>query len=421
MGDIYANAACTIAATAAKNSSSGLFFNRSPQSICPREIEIDFSPEAFWLEGKIRGFAMEGTYLCDVRLIAQSCIERAPLNRRAWVCQERQLSRRLLHCADGQLSWECHECLACETYPERLPHCAKPWWRYDATALKSRLCDILQQAGSPLSQDSIYPRCTQAMDIDTYNAWLTFVEQYSRCALTLAADKLVAIRGIAKLVSEMTGDTFVAGLWQGRIIEELCWSKEPSMEDPLMEPTEWRAPTWSWACSDMQICRSLLYKFHDLHNERRIEAEVVDVDTKAEPSGELRYASMKVRCKPLQAIYSPIATGKIRAMLEIGQKKSSLMLMRFEKSPRTSFYGDVPDVSETLVGYVVVMQACFHDKELSWPAKDEDCVEALFIRSRDDGGEQFERIGIFSFDGRHAVEHVLKAHRVAKEEIITLV
>jgi hypothetical protein len=37
---------------------------------------------------------------------------------------------------------------------------------------------------------------------------------------------IVAVQGIANSVREATGDQFVAGLGQRRIIEELCWFPE---------------------------------------------------------------------------------------------------------------------------------------------------------------------------------------------------
>jgi hypothetical protein len=91
MGHIYAHAACTIAATASKDSSGGLFYDRSPQSLGPRHVKFDFSLNAPWWEEKDSGFALVGEYMYDVACLAGRCIEDAPLNSRAWVSQERQL------------------------------------------------------------------------------------------------------------------------------------------------------------------------------------------------------------------------------------------------------------------------------------------------------------------------------------------
>jgi hypothetical protein len=277
MGDIYANAECTIAATAAKNSAEGLFVDRCPQSLHPRQIEVHFNKNAPWLKGRTRGFFLSGQYTCDVLLMAQGCIELAPLNQRAWVSQERQLSRRILHFTSTQLFWECHENLACETHPISLPTWAKAWWTYDATELKNRVRYIIHQR--PHDWHTL-----QALDGVTYSAWLTYIRQYTRCALTRDTDKLVAIQGIARWVSQAAGDRFVAGLWEGHIIEELCWSIDRGRDDP-MDPTEWRAPTWSWACNNTAITGSILYQFHLNHATRHAEAAVVSLDISAKLPG----------------------------------------------------------------------------------------------------------------------------------------
>jgi hypothetical protein len=39
--------------------------------------------------------------------IDQPCIDASPLNKRAWVTQERILSRRILHFSQGMVHWEC--------------------------------------------------------------------------------------------------------------------------------------------------------------------------------------------------------------------------------------------------------------------------------------------------------------------------
>lgn len=103
MGDIYANAACTIAATAAQDSRGGLFHDRYPELLYPRHVDFDFRYEGPWIEQNKGKFNLSGAHLCDVNRLTDVCIGRAPLNQRAWVSQERQLSRRLLHFTSTQL------------------------------------------------------------------------------------------------------------------------------------------------------------------------------------------------------------------------------------------------------------------------------------------------------------------------------
>jgi hypothetical protein len=105
MSDIYTQASCTIAPTAATDSHSGIFFDRNPEELQPHVI------------GSYR-FGRQDVYTKD--------IDEAPLNSRAWVCQKRLLSRRIIHLCRRQLFWECHETLACESYPDGLSEWAYP-------------------------------------------------------------------------------------------------------------------------------------------------------------------------------------------------------------------------------------------------------------------------------------------------------
>jgi hypothetical protein len=174
MGDIYAHAACTIAATAAKDSSGGLFFDRCPESMQPLCVNFDFTPNAPSLEEKSTEFPLVGTYLCDVEYSAEQFIEEAPLNQRAWVSQERQLSRRLLYFTSTQLFWECYECIASETYPKCLPDWAQSNWLRDATVLKERLRNITNQNTEDSSTCLSSAVSAQGLDYETYYAWCIY-------------------------------------------------------------------------------------------------------------------------------------------------------------------------------------------------------------------------------------------------------
>lgn len=100
MADIYQRSLLNIAATAAPDGSFGLFFSRDPSLIQPCMV----------LMNKFAGkTSPSGLYeLVSARFWARNANE-GPLNRRAWVLQEQFLSRRILHCGDVQLLWECHE------------------------------------------------------------------------------------------------------------------------------------------------------------------------------------------------------------------------------------------------------------------------------------------------------------------------
>jgi hypothetical protein len=97
MTDIYQNAYVTMAATSSADSSGGCF-SKTKKDMC------------FQLRtGTGKSFLL-GARLCDTKgfVKSQAGIEqRFPLYQRAWVFQERLLSRRILNCNYGQFAFHC--------------------------------------------------------------------------------------------------------------------------------------------------------------------------------------------------------------------------------------------------------------------------------------------------------------------------
>ncbi|KAF2502207.1 hypothetical protein BU16DRAFT_554280 [Lophium mytilinum] len=61
----------------------------------------------------------------------------------------------------------------------------------------------------------------------------------------MAADRLIALSGIAVNVSKVMGDYYLAGLWLTDIKASLAW--EPRGPGCGWLPDHYRAPSWSWA------------------------------------------------------------------------------------------------------------------------------------------------------------------------------
>jgi len=85
--------------------------------------------------------------------------------------------------------------------------------------------------------------------------WPKLVEEYTQRKLTLGKEKLPALSGLVKFISTRTEDSsrkdYMAGMWSRNLKTDLLW--ESSWDDPdhpPRRPSEWRAPTWSWASVD---------------------------------------------------------------------------------------------------------------------------------------------------------------------------
>jgi hypothetical protein len=85
------------------------------------------------------------------------------------------------------------------------------------------------------------------------------IEDYSLLQLTIEADKLAALSGLASRMAKLRrpGTRYLAGLWSNSLEQDLLWVNSDAMSQELESrdnhPTEWRAPSWSWASIDSHI------------------------------------------------------------------------------------------------------------------------------------------------------------------------
>ena len=108
MGAVYSNAVCTIASTGSASSTGGCFHGRSTLSLKPCKIGVS----------SLDSLLPEWIYACrDDVFDFQRNVDRSPLSIRAWVQQERLLSRRILHFGAEMMYWECCRRSASELAP----------------------------------------------------------------------------------------------------------------------------------------------------------------------------------------------------------------------------------------------------------------------------------------------------------------
>ncbi|KAJ6006655.1 hypothetical protein N7451_004599 [Penicillium sp. IBT 35674x] len=189
-------------------------------------------------------------------------IAKTKLCRRGWVLQERLLAPRTVHFTKQQLFWECTMSQSLEEAPSvkldnRQPLARgtrvdlKTWdvyapklleepkerelglnyiWTY-FKALRGR--DETHLRKESLVHDSSLLEQTKRIcygednwqtthPLITY--WSMILTSYSSSQLTYAQDTLVAIAGLAKVLSTRTGIRYAAGLWMIQIPRQLLWN-----------------------------------------------------------------------------------------------------------------------------------------------------------------------------------------------------
>jgi hypothetical protein len=229
MGDIFRGSACTIAALAARNSHEGCFRKRNP---------------LFYRDCRILGTAEKGVYVSGggtpKRWITGSQPEPRQLYRRAWVVQERLLSPRTLHFDQISIGWECIECEATETSPDE----DSSFGNNDPTLRPKRGFASL---GDSLTEGTAVD---DGKFVHFHNAWWSIVETYTRCDLTFASDKLVAISGLINTIESRTGLTNIAGHWKEFLLQDILWAATYIYST---RTAHYRAPSWSWASMDCTV------------------------------------------------------------------------------------------------------------------------------------------------------------------------
>ncbi|KAL2061615.1 hypothetical protein VTL71DRAFT_6992 [Oculimacula yallundae] len=296
MGDIYKNALCNIAATAALDGRDGCFFQRDPLLLKPLRVRIssfDLNPSP--------------TGLYEIRVQSSFWwyqVTNAPLNQRAWVQQEQVLSTRVIHCGKIQLLWECCELTACEMYPKGFP---KGFSEDDDT--------LLQFRSSVLSQSLLSSRFTpesrkRAISADTsissdqrshmeanaaMELWHQIIIYYNARSLTKAQDKLIAISAVAKEFHSLNQDMYLAGMWQKELETELLWNVE-GFSERTASPGVFVAPSWSWASVTGKILFLNPELKSPLHNSFMIQIlECKTVPMTIDPTGQVSGGYLKSR------------------------------------------------------------------------------------------------------------------------------
>lgn len=220
MREVYTNAACNVAASASNSPAGGLFRSRVTKDIRPGIVTSNLAsqePEEFYMFDK--GY-------WDRHLLYGA------LHTRGWVFQERFLSPRQIYFTRSQVMWECLEEHKCEGLPLGIP-------LHESSKSIKRLL-------SPQRNDD-ETKVEGLMPFDALDLWIDIVATYSKCEFSVKEDKLYALGGIAKLFQEVTGDTYLAGLWRSRLLHQLDWY---TLMPQSRVMSKYRAPSWSWASVD---------------------------------------------------------------------------------------------------------------------------------------------------------------------------
>jgi hypothetical protein len=194
---VFGGSSLNIAATGARDSLEGCFFDRPENFVCRANVLT-------------KGLASPHDFVSDDYL--SEVLRDQPLSTRAWTLQERLLPPRNLHFTKTEVYWECNHYSASETFPAGIPRALMKAETFEKKPLDKTM-------------------------------WSWIVEEYTSRSLTHYEDKAVAISGIAQKIHQKCGDEYVAGMWHTDLAIQLCWFIDDTTQDRF---PMYIAPTWSW-------------------------------------------------------------------------------------------------------------------------------------------------------------------------------
>lgn len=263
MDRVYSETYLNLSATASSNSEGGLFRWRNPDTLIREDVILNTRglPGAYPEHGykRVNSYTVatmdntfdksDGPYLRPCTILDAGLwidrVDKGPVNRRAWVLQERLMSPRVLHFCQDQIAWECLGSTRCNGFNavEEQPGGLSNFQLTSRGIVKGMRLKDLNIDG-----------------MDEQNAlqhWAQIVEAYSKTNLTWPTDKLIALSGMAKMMSRKIDRQYVAGLWGIHLESQLLWRVEPlfnhsdrTFSHPAKSPSGYRAPSFSWAALD---------------------------------------------------------------------------------------------------------------------------------------------------------------------------
>ncbi|KAB5578577.1 heterokaryon incompatibility protein-domain-containing protein [Coniochaeta sp. 2T2.1] len=231
MSQVYSNAALTLSADGAADTSQGLFGGSGARTSAHNTQAITTTdPSGSPVEVYAR---LRSSRPSDPNTAPHSSLPTSPskLSTRAWVLQERILSPRMVHFYNEELVWSCFGLERCEC----------------------RLMAVTSSFGTFRRLLSMPAPDKPTSEHNLLVEWPKLVEQFTSKGLTYPKDRLPALSGLATLAHEKTPTSrYLAGMWSADMAYSLLWASDhvaaAESDTPIVRmPVVPFAPSWSWA------------------------------------------------------------------------------------------------------------------------------------------------------------------------------
>ncbi|TVY16589.1 hypothetical protein LARI1_G006171 [Lachnellula arida] len=276
MPKIYGNSSVTIIAARASHVGEGFLQDRDVTGIHAGSSEVPY-----------RG---PDDMLGSIVLCRELEKKDEPLDERAWTLQESLLSPRILEYGTYKVSWICPTA----THDDG-------WKEEKARSKRDKVLDKIISSRAETAKLKIKRGKVSG-------SWRSIIASYTSRSLTIPADRMRAISGVAERYGTAFNYQYIAGLWTSDLPGSLLWKIRRTLDDPPYyqpqpRPKTYGYPSWSWVSVPGPVS---IPEIDDKISEARLKITKYScrfVSVVNSEYGDIDLGELTVSCRLLPATY----------------------------------------------------------------------------------------------------------------------